>query len=257
MPATVLIGYNPAEEPILSTGGTMTTSGGADRAGLTLPAGLRRQLAAFRRTVWRIKAIEAVCGAIFGVFVAWLVLFLLDRVTDTPVAVRWVVLTAAVASCGVIPVAFHRWIWSHRGLDRLARLIARRFPSLGDQLLGIVEIVRNQNEQQRSPALCEAAIRQVAESAGGYDLREAVPRPRHLLWAWLAAVPLAVAVALPLVVPAAAANAWTRFLFPWRLVERFTFTRLDRLPERLVVPHGEQAEIAVGGQRFQYRADFK
>ena len=159
---------------------------------------------------------------------------------------RWTLFAAAVASCAAIPVAFHRWIWSHRGLDRLARLIARRFPSLGDQLLGIVEIVRNQSEQQRSRALCEAAIRQVAESAGRYDLREAVPRPRHRLWAWLAAVPLAFAVALPLFVPAAAANAWARFLSPWRLVERFTFTRVDRLPETLVIPHGEQAEVDVG-----------
>ena len=214
--------------------------------GLALPDGLRRQLDAFRRTVWTIKATEAVCGAVFGVLVAWLLLFLLDRLCDTSAAVRWVLFAAAVASCAAIPVAFHRWIWSHRGLDSLARLIARRFPSLGDQLLGIVEIVRNRSEQDRSRALCEAAIRQVAESAGRCDLREAVPRPRHRLWAWLAAVPLAGAVALPLVVPSAAANTWVRFLSPWRLVERFTFTRVDQLPETLVIPHGEQTEIGVG-----------
>ena len=214
--------------------------------GLALPEGLQRQLDAFRRTVWVIKAIEAFCGALFGVLVAWLVLFLLDRVSDTPAAVRWTLFAAAVASCAAIPVAFHRWIWSHRGLDSLARLIACRFPSLGDQLLGIVEIVRNQSEQERSRALCEAAIRQVAESAGRCDLREAVPRPRHRLWAWLAAVPLALAVALPFFVPAAAANAWARFLSTWRLVERLTFTRVDRLPETLVIPHGEQAEVDVG-----------
>ena len=221
---------------------TMTVSSG----GLALPDGLRRQLDAFRRTVWTIKAIEAVCGAVFGVLVAWLVLFLLDRVCDTPDWVRWTLFAAAVASCTAIPVAFHRWIWGHRGLDSLARLIARRFPSLGDQLLGIVEIVRNRSEQQRSRALCEAAIRQVAESAGRFDFREAVPRPRHRLWARLAAVPLVLAVAAPCFLPAAVANAWARFLSPWRLVERFTFTRIDRLPETLVIPHGEPAEVAMG-----------
>jgi hypothetical protein len=214
--------------------------------GLALPDGLQRQLQAFRRTVWTIKAIEAVCGAVFGVLVAWLLLFLLDRLYDTSAAVRWALFAVAVASCAAIPVAFHRWIWSHRGLDSLARLIARRFPSLGDQLLGVVEIVRNRSEQERSRSLCEAAIRQVAESAGRCDLREAVPRPRHRLWAWLAAVPLAVAVTLPLLVPAAAVNTWARFLSPWRLVERFTFTRVDRLPETLVIPHGEQTTVGVG-----------
>ncbi len=214
--------------------------------GLALPESLRRQLDAFRRVVWTVKAIEAVCGAVFGVLVAWLLLFLLDRISDTSSLVRWILFAAAVASCAAIPVAFHRWIWSHRGLDSLARLIARRFPSLGDQLLGIVEIVRNHGDQQASRPLCEAAIHQVAESAGRCDLREAVPRPRHRLWAWLAAVPLALALALPLIVPDAAANAWARFLSPWRLVERFTFTRIGGLPEKLVIPHGEQAEVAIG-----------
>ena len=89
-------------------------------AGLALPEGLRRQLDAFRRTVWTIKAIEAFCGALFGVLVAWLVLFLLDRVSDTPAAVRWMLFAAAVASCAAIPVAFHRWIWSQRGHGSLA-----------------------------------------------------------------------------------------------------------------------------------------
>ena len=214
--------------------------------GLTLPESLRRQLEAFRRVVWTVKAIEAVCGAVFGVLLAWLVLFLLDRVSDTSSAVRWILFVAAVASCAAIPVAFHRWIWSHRGLDSLTRLISRRFPSLGDQLLGIVEIVRNHGDQQASRPLCEAAIRQVAESAARCDLREAVPQPRHRLWAWLAAVPLALALALPLLVPEAAANAWARFLSPWRLVERFTFVRIGGLDKKLVIPHGEQAEIGIG-----------
>ena len=132
--------------------------------GLALPESLRRQLDAFRRTVWTIKAIEAVCGAVFGVLVAWLLLFLLDRLCDTSAAVRWALFAAVVASCAAIPVAFHRWIWSHRGLDSLARLIARRFPSLGDQLLGIVEIVRNRSEQDRSRALC--AGRSAAQDTG-------------------------------------------------------------------------------------------
>ena len=98
------------------------TATNVSSGGLALPEGLRQQLDAFRRTVWTIKAIEAVCGALFGVLVAWLIVFLLDRVCDTSAAVRWALFAVAVASCAVIPVAFHRWIWSHRGLDSLARL---------------------------------------------------------------------------------------------------------------------------------------
>jgi hypothetical protein len=214
-------------------------------APLALPATLRRQLDDFRATVRRVKGLEANCIALFGVLVAWLALFLFDRLTDTSVLARFGLYAGAIAACGVFPVAFYRWIWGTRGLDQLARLIARRFPSLGDQLLGVVELVGNTGEQARSRVLCEAAIGQVAEVAGRHDLRAALPRPRHRLWLALVSVPLVCAGVLGLVVPAAAANAWQRFLAPWRFVERYTFARIDRLPETVVIPHGEPAELVV------------
>ncbi len=214
-------------------------------APLALPVALRRQLDDFRATVRRVKGIEANCIALFGVLVAWLALFLFDRLTDTSVLARFGLYAGAIAACGIFPVAFYRWIWGTRGLDQLARLIARRFPSLGDQLLGVVELVGNTGEQARSRVLCEAAIGQVAEVAGRHDLRAALPRPRHRLWLALVSVPLVCAGVLGLVVPAAAANAWQRFLAPWRLVERYTFARIDRLPETVVIPHGEPAELVV------------
>ncbi len=212
---------------------------------LALPDALQRQLQRFRRTVWAIKAVEAICGLLCGVLVAWLLLFLLDRVSDPPTAVRWMLWGVAVASCSLIPLAVHRWMWGLRGIDQVARLIARRYPSLGDQLLGIVEIVRHQGDQRSSRALRQAAIRQVADSAGRLDLSQAVPRPRHRAFAWMAAGPLLLACLLPALFPGAAANAWARFLFPWQSVERFTFTRVGRLPDSIVIPHGEPAELAL------------
>ena len=212
---------------------------------LVLPVALRQQLDDFRTSVRRVKGIEANCIALFGLLVAWLALFLLDRLTDTSVLARFGLYAGAIAACGIFPVAFYRWIWGTRGLDQLARLIARRFPSLGDQLLGVVELVGNTGEQARSRVLCEAAIGQVAEVAGRHDLQAALPRPRHRLWLALVSVPLVLACVLGLLVPAAAANAWQRFLEPWRLVERYTFARIDRLPETVVIPHGEPAELVV------------
>jgi uncharacterized low-complexity protein len=147
----------------------------------------------------------------------------------------------------------HRWVWNHRGLDQLARLIGRRFPAIGDQLLGIIEIVRSETapgrattRQQWSRRLCEAAVAQVAGQATKYDFDAAVPRPRHRLWAVLAAVPVAAALVAAAVMPAAAVNAWARFLMPWRPIERYAFTRLEKMPERMVVPRGEPATLTVG-----------
>ena len=51
---------------------------------LQLPEALRRQLLDFRRRVWLIKMAEAACAAAFAVVAAYLLMFLLDRVFDTP-----------------------------------------------------------------------------------------------------------------------------------------------------------------------------
>ena len=236
--------------------GIVGEAAGAPR--MSLPVDLERRLLAFRGVVWRIKIVEAIAAALCGVLVAYLLLFCLDRLLDTPRSVRVLLAVAAVLACAAVPFAFHRWIWNHRGLDQVARLIARRFPGLGDQLLGIIEIVRGESaaELARSPALCEAAIDQVAARAARQDFATALPRSRHRLWLGLAAVPVLVAAALAAGVPAAAANAWARLLAPWRVTDRYTFTRLDRVPERLVVPRGEPAAFTVAlAADTQWRPD--
>lgn len=213
--------------------------------GLKLPSSLKTQLDEFRRRVWTIKSIEAACGALFGIFVSYLVVFGLDRVMDTPAWARLAIFLVAVAGCAYVPIYLHRWIWCHRRMEQLARLLCHRYPSIGDQMLGVIELVRNEFEQNRSRALCEAAIEQVAEVASKRDFSDAVPHPRHRMWAWMAAVPASIALLALAMFPSAAANAWARFAAPWRPTPRYTFTDIERLSERLVVPHGEAVTIPV------------
>ena len=212
---------------------------------LKLPASLQTQLHEFRRRVWTIKSIEAACGAVFGVIVSFLIVFCLDRVIDTPAVARMAIFAVAVGGCAFVPVFLHRWIWCHRRLEQLARLLSRRHPSIGDQMLGIIELVRNELEQQRSRALCEAAIQQVADVAAKRDFNDAVPNPRHRLWAWMAGVPTVVAAAVLIAFPSAASNAWARFVTPWQPISRYTFTQVQDLGDRLVVPHGEAVVVPV------------
>jgi hypothetical protein len=206
---------------------------------LRLPDSLKTQLDAYRRRVWTIKMIEAVAAAAFGVLVAYLALFGLDRLWDTPLWLRITLFVAAAVGCAQIPWALHRWVWRHRRLEQLARLVARKHPRVGDQLLGIIELVKNEFEQARSPELCGAAIREVAHDVGRRDFRDAVPTPRHRLWVSLVAVPTLAVLGLAALFPAAAANAWQRFLLPWKVAPRYTFTMLEPAPAKLVVPHGE------------------
>src|SRR5262245_59376487 len=212
---------------------------------LELPESLREQMYAFRRRVWAIKLTEAACGAAFGVLLAYLATFLLDRFWDTPANVRLGIFVLAVVGCALVPLALHRWVWRHRRLEQLARLLGRAHPSIGDQLLGIIELVNSEEEQARSLALCEAAVKHVARQAEARDFDDAVPKPKHRRRAMLAGGALAVGVGLLALYPGAATNAWARFLFPWRDTERYTFAMVEPLPDKLVVAHGEPFPLTV------------
>ncbi|WP_422924844.1 hypothetical protein [Singulisphaera sp. PoT] len=206
---------------------------------LKLPESLEAQLLGFRKRVWSVKMLEAVAAAAFVVLISYLVMFGLDRVWDTPDWPRLALFAIGVLGCTLVPIAAYRWVWRNRHLEQLARLLSRKHPNVGDQLLGIIELVRDDSEQARSRALCEAAIRQVAEDAQHRDFRNAVPNPRHRTWAWVVAAPTALVMALFSFVPDAAANAWVRFIAPWQATARYTFAALQPIPKELYVAHGE------------------
>ncbi len=212
---------------------------------LELPDSLRTKMLAFRRRVWAIKLMEAVFGAAFGVCLAYLTTFLLDRLYDTPAQLRTAIFGASVLVCGLVPLALHRWVWRRRQLEQLARLLSRTYPSIGDQLLGIIELAASESEQARSRILCEAAIQQVAEQAEARDFDRAVPKPRHLRRAVLLGGGLAMVLVLAVLYPAAASNAWLRFILPWQPIPRYTFAMIEPLPDELVVAHGEPFSLTV------------
>ena len=232
---------------------------------LELPTSLRDKLLAFRRRVWSIKLMEAAGCAVFGVLGAYLATFVLDRLWDTPQGVRYGIFAAALVVCAIVPLMIYRWIWRQRRPEQLARLLSRTHESIGDQLLGVIELVGNEYEQARSLSLCEAAIQQVAQSAQSRDFADAVPNPKHKHWAVCALVAVSIGLGLLAIYPAAAANAWTRFLKPWSDTPRYTFAMVEPLSDQLVVAHGEpftvtvklaqqtasrpgQAELRAGGQ---------
>ena len=211
---------------------------------LQLPKSLRDQLLDYRWRVWSIKLIEAAAAATFGLLVAFLLMFLIDRLWDTPMWVRLLLFVAAWVGAAVVPLTLYRWIWRNRRLEEVARLLGRKNPQVGDQLLGVIELVRSDAEQARSRALCEAAIHQVAEDASRRDFRTAVPHPRHRQWSWLVAAGAACSLGLLAAFPDAATNAWRRLLAPWSNIPRYTFAAVQPLPDKMVVAHGEPFSVA-------------
>jgi hypothetical protein len=204
-----------------------------------LPVDLEQQLYNYRNSVWISKTTDAVALAVCVVLLAFLSIFLLDRFLDTPSVFRFAALMLAALGSIAIPVGIYRWVWRRRNLPQVARLIARQMPDAGDRLLGVLELVGNPAEQQRSPELCYAAVQQVAADAKQWDLTRAAQPSRRRGWWIQSLVLLALAGGLAVFVPAAAQSSWARLLSPWKPIPRYSFAMLTEVPQSLVVPHGE------------------
>src|SRR5882672_3725889 len=163
---------------------------------LQVPATLQSQLHDFRRRLWTAKMVEAAAIAVVSVLAAYACVFALDRLWDTPAAVRAAIAIAALAGCAIVPIYFHHWVWRRRRLEQLARLLSHKLPGVGDQLLGIIELAHNDAEQARSRTLCQAAIEQVAQDAKHRDLSAARPASHERPWSLAALGAITVAVAL-------------------------------------------------------------
>ena len=212
-----------------------------------LPVILESKLADFRKRVWIVKLTEGLLAAAFGIVFSYILVFALDRVMETPVWLRATLLIAGAAVLGLgLPLKWHRWVWRQRSLEDAARLLKRTFPRLGDQLLGIVELAHVEaGSAGRSERLVQAAMEQAAEAVKDKDFTHAVPEAKHFQWGWAAGVTALFAVAALTLLPDAAWNAMARWATPWRDVERYTFTKIETMPNRLVVPYAEPFDLKV------------
>ncbi|MDP7655369.1 MAG: hypothetical protein QF706_04800, partial [Roseibacillus sp.] len=210
-----------------------------------LPDSLRRQLISFRGRLWRVKVAEAILAGVFGLFFSYLLVFGLDRVWNTPPAVRLAILISGTSLFTLFaPYWIHRWVFGHRREAQLARLIARRFPRLGDRLLGVVELQHQQESNESlSPELRAAAMEAVARQAKGRNFERALPNPRHRTWSLGVLATVAMAAAALFLVPKPGLNALKRWLMPLSNTPRYTFTKISHFNERIIVPRDEPFAI--------------
>ena len=211
---------------------------------ISLPPRMTSALEDYRQRVWFIKIAEGILAGVFGLVISYLLVLSLDRLIDTPASFRIaILLVGSVGMLILFPLKCHNWVWGHRRLDQVARLLRHRFPRFGDHLLGIIELAQSDAHDGKSPVLIQAAINQVDHELEDRDLTDAVPNPKHRRWAWAAGVPLALAIALMLIIPAAGTNAFVRWLMPWKDVERYTFAQLGGELGPRVVPYAESFEV--------------
>lgn len=205
-----------------------------------LPESLQAQLKAAQRRLWMVETAVAILGGICGLLFAFLVLFISDRFWETP---PWLRFTSTAT--GIIGAALGAWWWaSHytrrRDLKRLAQLVQKRFRRFGDRLLSVVELSEPANLPENiSRQLVDAAMSQVATEAEKFNFREAVPTRSLRRWTPVFIVAAGLGIAALTFTPMAARNTFMRWLKPAAEVERYTFTKLNPLESRRIVPYGE------------------
>ena len=217
-----------------------------DHASIELPESLVRRLREFERRLCFVETMLTVVGGVTGILLTYALLFVSDRIWDTPGWLRLPLTVIGGFAVGGFSCWWaRRWWWRRRDACDLARLIQKRHGRLGDRLLGIVELATGQSTAERmSPALCRAAIRQVTAESGQYDFRAAAQtgRSRRLSLPFFVLTGLVIAVCATF--PQAGLNTFVRWLRPLSGVDRYTFASIESLPGRLVVPHGEPFEIS-------------
>lgn len=207
------------------------------------PESLIKQLRGFRRHVVVVKISEVIIAATFAFLAAWLVVLVVERFVELSAWQRSILLVVGAAGFGIaLPQAMHRWVWTTRHATSIARLLTRRFPSLADEIVGVLEL-GEQNQHGASDRLIAAAMQQTSEDAAREDFTKATPHHRRGMWTLSTTAAALAVLAAFFIAPAAAQNAWQRFIDPWTNTERFTFAQLEQLPNRQVVPYGESFAI--------------
>ena len=194
-----------------------------------IPEGLRDQLSQFKKQLWRIKIAEAILAGFLGLLLSFLLVFALDRFVETPANIRLAILIVGISLFALFaPYWIRRWVYGHRQEGQLARLITRRYPKLGDRLLGAVELQdQKEGNDSLSPALRAAAMRTVAAEVSGKDLLGALPVTRHKKLSLLVMGLFAIIFAALIITPEAGINSLKRWLLPLSDTDRYTFTELD------------------------------
>ncbi len=217
----------------------------AESAEAGLPPELVGQFDGLRRGLQLRRTLLAVSWGVGGLLLSFMALFVWDRLTDTPVWIRFVLLCLGC----VAPAAALAW-WLLGGVRRrgevrsLAALVQRRHPRLGDGLLGIVELASGEQiPDGMSTALCRAAIRQVAAEALRVDFSLAVDWRRARAMGTLAGLLGCLVMGVLIAAFDAGRNTFSRWVSPTSSIPRYTFVTVEGLPKLLIVPHGEPFEL--------------
>ncbi len=215
-----------------------------------LPLELRTQLRALRTHLWRVKILEVVSVVVLALLGLFLIVFLTDRIGNTPGSWRFggLALWGSAALAAFAWTATY-WVIRHRRWLVLGRFVQRWDRRSGDRLLAAIELAEGTGTLSESPELREAAIRQLSRQLGESSLDQSVDVRTVKRFGLAAVILTGVVIVLWGMAPGASLSAAQRLFTPWRDVERYTFAKIEPLPDEIIVAHDEPATLSVSLNR--------
>ncbi len=210
-----------------------------------LPDDLQFRLSRFQRLLWARRMATAALAGCFGLGVSFLMIFGLERfVTTSPLARQWSLILGFTFPILVLVIQWARWVQPHRTFAAIARIIRRRRPRVGDELLGLIDL-SEQPLGDASSGLVKAAMRQAADRFENENLRAAMPREHYKTWFILTAIVAAACGLTFLITPEAARNSLLRWSLVQPSPERFTFAQVKEIPNEPILPLSETIHFPI------------
>lgn len=178
----------------------------------------------------------------------WATLFIVDRLIETP---HWLRLGISFVLVSGTIYFFYQLILNAYILPRspewLARRIKDRFGGPGDRFLGVIELNKTIDEEEKlfSKTLFLAAQEGVKNEISKLPLHETFSRKKtkQIVLA-LGFASLAVGVSA-LSYPELAINSFLRWINPWNELPRATLTKFQPIPDSWIVPRNEIAKFKI------------
>jgi len=214
-------------------------------SGDLLPKSLRKQLDLLRNKLRWTEGSKGILAAIGLLLVSWLVVLGSDRFWDTPQPLLILAsVTGWASALWILRLGYRLAIEQPRHDENLAKITQGRFPSLGDRLLGVIELCDPRKKtSEHSAALREAAVSQVANETAGKNLNLAVDLKLLKRVAFGFAGLATMAMLCATIMPKAAFNAWERWSNPFNPAQRYTFAEITSFPAEKIVALGEPYQI--------------
>lgn len=212
---------------------------------LKLPDSLNSQLKEFRKKLRAVESATAALAVFCIASISFTVLYLSDRLWDTPVILRFGLFLAGLTPFLIlIYYTIHHVFRERRDFKNLSVLVQKHHQKLGDSLLGVIELAENKDLSENvSRELCSAAITSIAEKSESMDFCEAINREKLKRFLACTLALLIILLDLFIFTKPAFCSSLLRYLAPFSQTERFTYVKISGIPQKITVPHGEAFEI--------------